>query len=33
MTLEKYEDFPKLDIKELTNYLAFSGLEASGKKI
>ena len=32
MILEKYEDFHKLGVKELTDYLAFRGLETSGKK-
>lgn len=32
MTLEKYEDFPMNGVKELTDYLAFRGLETSGKK-
>ena len=32
MTLEKYEDFPKVGVKDLTHYLAFRGMETSGKK-
>ena len=33
MSLEKYEDFLNLGVKELTDYLAVCGLKTSGKKV